>query len=202
MNGYSDRINHALAFAAKHHDQRVRQGARLPYVTRAANVAIILTRYGCDESCVVAGILHDAVEDSAQSGWTFAMLSARIGEKFGDDSVRSALAVSRRCRDDTGNDLSRDERATDLLARITMADDAARWVLAANHVHSGNALLADLRRTMDAASVWHQFSGGRQTVLAWHHDILAALNSAGFEAPIMGELRATVGDLDASPDAG
>ena len=28
MNGYSDRINHALAFAAKHHDQQVRRGTR------------------------------------------------------------------------------------------------------------------------------------------------------------------------------
>ena len=31
--GYSDRINHALAFAAKHHDQQVRKGTRLPYLT-------------------------------------------------------------------------------------------------------------------------------------------------------------------------
>src|SRR6478672_4460651 len=47
--GYSDRINHALAFAAKHHDQEVRKGTRLPYVTRPANVAIILARYDQDE---------------------------------------------------------------------------------------------------------------------------------------------------------
>ena len=54
ITGYSDRINHALAFAAKHHDQQVRKGTRLPYLTHPANVAIILTRYNCDETTVVA----------------------------------------------------------------------------------------------------------------------------------------------------
>ena len=41
--GYSDRVNHALAFAAKHHDQQVRRGTRAPYATHPANVAIILS---------------------------------------------------------------------------------------------------------------------------------------------------------------
>ena len=59
ITGYSDRINHALAFAAKHHDQRVRRGTRPPYLTHPANVAIILTRYGRDDQTVVSGILHD-----------------------------------------------------------------------------------------------------------------------------------------------
>jgi hypothetical protein len=201
VNGYSDRINHALAFAAKHHDQQVRKGARPPYLTRAANVAIILTRYACSETCVVAGILHDAVEDSAQSGWTHAMLSARIGEKFGEDALASALAVSRRRADNDGNELDRAERGADLLARLPAADEAARWVLAANHVHSGNALLADLRRTVDAASVWQRFAGGRPTTLAWHSEVHAALERCHFTAPIMVELRGTVQELETSPES-
>ena len=80
MLGYSDRINHALAFAAKHHDQQVRKGTRLPYVTRAPNVAVILTRYGSDETTVVSGILQDVVDDYLRDGWTRAMLDARLGE--------------------------------------------------------------------------------------------------------------------------
>ena len=61
--GYSDRINHALAFAAKHHDQQVRKGTRHPYLTHPATVAIILTRYGQDEETIVAGILHSSIAD-------------------------------------------------------------------------------------------------------------------------------------------
>ena len=61
VNGYSDVINHALAFAAKHHDRQVRKGTRLPYLTHPANVALILTRDGRDTDTVVAGILHDVI---------------------------------------------------------------------------------------------------------------------------------------------
>src|SRR3569833_1393465 len=68
--GYSDRINHAFAFAAKHHDRQVRKGTRLPYLTHPANVAVILTRYGQDEDTVVAGILHDVIEDCVRDGYT------------------------------------------------------------------------------------------------------------------------------------
>lgn len=68
MTGYSDRINHALAFAAKHHDQLVRRGTRPPYFTQPANIAVILTRYGLDEASVTAGILLEVVEDYAREG--------------------------------------------------------------------------------------------------------------------------------------
>ena len=62
--GYSDKINHAFAFAAKHHDRQVRKGTKLPYLTHPANVALILTRYGQADDTVVAGILHDVIEDT------------------------------------------------------------------------------------------------------------------------------------------
>ncbi len=67
MQGYSDRINHAFAFAAKHHDQQVRKGTRLPYLTQPANVAIILARYGQDDDTVVAGILVNSLAAFALS---------------------------------------------------------------------------------------------------------------------------------------
>src|ERR1041385_4615873 len=94
--GYSDAINHAFAFAAKHHDRQVRKGTKLPYLTHPANVAVILTRYGCDDETVVAGILHDVVEDCVRDGYTREMLESRIADKFGDDVLETVLAVTSR----------------------------------------------------------------------------------------------------------
>ena len=198
MNGYSDRINHALAFAAKHHDQQVRKGTRLPYVTHAANVALILTRYRCDEVTVVAGILHDVIEDCVRDGWTHAMLESRVAEKFGEDVLSVALSVTKRQLDDNGNEMDRDERNIDYLSRLAAADERAHWVCAADKVHSGNATLADLRRTRDPGSVWGRFSGGRTSTVAWYRSVLDRLAAAGFAAPIMSELRETVKQLEAT----
>src|SRR3569832_278175 len=91
--GYSDRINHALAFAAKHHDRQVRKGTRLPYLTHPANVAVILTRYGQDEQTVVSGILHDVIEDCVRDGYTRDMHEQRIGVLFGGVVLVFVLVV-------------------------------------------------------------------------------------------------------------
>src|SRR5438105_9726288 len=110
IKGYSDRVNHALAFAAKHHDQQVRKGTRLPYLTHPANVAIILTRYERDESTVVAGILHDVIEDCVTRDYTREMLEQRIASKFGADVLDTVLAVTHRKYDEDGLELSSEER--------------------------------------------------------------------------------------------
>ena len=196
MNGYSDRINHALAFAAKHHDQQVRKGTRLPYVTHAANVGLILTRYGCDETTVVAGILHDVIEDCVRDGWTHAMLVSRIAEKFGDDALTVVLAVTKRKLDDHGNEMDRDERNADYLVRIGIAGDRARWVCAADMVHNGNAILADLRRTLDPESVWGRLTGGRTATAEWYRTVHDRMAIVGFDAPIMSELLGAVEQLE------
>jgi len=199
MNGYSDRINHALAFAAKHHDQQVRKGTRLPYVTHAANVALILTRYGCDETTVVGGILHDVVEDCVRDGWTHAMLVSRIAEKFGDDVLAVALGAARRRLDDTGNEMDRDEGIADYIERLASAGAPSHWICAADNIHNGNSTLADLRRTLDPTSVWGRFIGGRAGTVARYRAVYDRLTAIGFAAPIMAELRTTVEQLEAAP---
>lgn len=199
MHGYSDRINHALAFAAKHHDQQVRKGTRLPYLTHPANVAIILTRYGCDEGIVVAGILHDVVEDCVREGWTRAMLESRIAEKFGGDVLDNVLSVTKRKLDDDGNEMDRDERNGDYVARIGAASDAAKWVCAADKLHNASATLADLRRTVEPATVWSRLGGGQVGTLAFYRAVLDRLRSTGFAAPIMPELEAAIDALAGMP---
>lgn len=190
--GYSDRINHALAFAAKHHDQQVRKGTRLPYLTHPANVAIILTRYGCDETTVVAGILHDVVEDCVTKDYTREMLEQRIATKFGDDVLDTVLAVTHRKLDDDGEELSSEERKQDYLTRLAAASYRARWVCAADKLHNANSILSDLERTIQPDSVWNRFKVGKDGTVRWYRDVYHRLKDLGFDAPIMSELHQAV----------
>ena len=190
--GYSDAVNHAFAFAAKHHDRQVRKGTKLPYLTQPANVAVILTRYGRDEDTVVAGILHDVVQDCVRDGFSREMLEQRIGEKFGPGVLAIVLAVTQRRTDDDGVELSTEEKKADFLERLEKASEPALWVSAADKVHNANSVLSDLRRTVDPSSVWSRLPGGRATTVKWYRDVLDRLAQAGFEAPIVDELRAAV----------
>jgi (p)ppGpp synthase/HD superfamily hydrolase len=200
--GYSDRINHALAFAAKHHDRQVRKGTRLPYLTHPANVAVILTRYGQDEQSVVAGILHDVIEDCVRDGYTRAMLEQRIGDKFGPDVLDTVLAVTQRQVDEEGIELSSEERKDDYLARLAGASERARWVCAADKIHNGSTILADLKRTIDPDTVWSRFNAGRLGTVRWYRRVYERLRELGFDAPIMAELRDVAEDLEARGTAG
>ena len=197
INGYSDRINHALAFAAKHHDRQVRKGTRLPYLTHPANVAIILTRYGRDEDTVVAGILHDVIEDCVRENFTREMLEQRIGDKFGSAVLDTVLAVTQRNVDDGGNDLSSDERKDDYLERLSTAGESARWVCAADKLHNAGTIVADLKRTIDPSTVWGRFNVGRGGTVRWYRRVYERLRDLGFAAAIMDELRRVVEMLEA-----
>lgn len=195
MTGYSDRINHAFAFAAKHHDQQVRKGTRLPYLTHPANVAVILTRYGCADDTVVAGILHDVVEDCVRENWTHEMLVERIGRKFGDTVLDTVLTVTERRHDDDGVDMSYEDRKSDYLERLVNASADALWVCAADKVHNAQSILSDLRRTSFPETVWGRFSAGRDGTVLWYQRVADRLRAVGFSAPIVEELEAAAAEL-------
>lgn len=199
MAGYSDPINHAFAFAAKHHDQQVRKGTRYPYLTAAPNLAVILARYGQDDPTLVAGILHDVVEDCVRDGYSSEMLNRRVGDKFGEEVLATVLTVIERRFDDEGIELSHSERKDDLLDRLASAADRARWIAAADHLQSGGTLLADLRRTDFPEAVWSRFTSGREATIAWYrrmHDRLVELGFDSPDYPIMEELHDVVRSLE------
>jgi (p)ppGpp synthase/HD superfamily hydrolase len=197
ISGYSDRVNHALAFAAKHHDQQVRKGSRLPYLTHPANVAIILTRYGCDESTVVAGILHDVIEDCVTKDYTKDMLEQRIASKFGNDVLETVLMVTHRKHDEEGEELSSEEVRHDYLRRLEDASESALWVCAADKLHNASSVIADIQRTIEPGIIWSRFKAGKEGTVWWYRAVYSRLQEVGFKAPIMSELERTVEKLEA-----
>ena len=195
VTGYSDVINHAFAFAAKHHDRQVRKGTKLPYLTHPANVAVILTRYDRDNETVVAGILHDVIEDCVRDGYTRDMLEQRIGDKFGKKVLDTVLAVTYRRMDDDGIELSTEERKSDYLERLATASEEARWVCAADKIHNASTIISDLRRTVDPETVWSRF-GGKAANVGWYRRVYERLREVGFSAPIMAELDEATRELE------
>lgn len=57
-------IFEAIEFATKAHKGQVRKGTKIPYITHPLGVAKILLQNDCLQEIVVAGILHDTVEDA------------------------------------------------------------------------------------------------------------------------------------------
>ena len=89
MHGYSDRINHAFAFAAKYYGAVAPAGSGMDYMAHPANVAVILSRYGCDQITIVGGILHHVLEEAIPDKRP--VLERKISDKFGP----VALAIAK-----------------------------------------------------------------------------------------------------------
>ena len=73
-----NKIHNAIIYAAKKHEGQVRKGTDTPYIVHPMEVMQILTAAGCGEDVIVAGILHDTVEDTDA---TLEEISALFGEK-------------------------------------------------------------------------------------------------------------------------
>ena len=61
---YSLKLYDAIELAARAHHGQVRKGSEIPYLVHPLAVAGILIQANCPEHLVIAGILHDTLEDT------------------------------------------------------------------------------------------------------------------------------------------
>ena len=80
---YTERMNDAVQFVIEVHQlvggPQYRKGKAVPYVTHPLAVGLILSQAGASEDIVLAGILHDVIEDSdSRKAITKEMISERF----------------------------------------------------------------------------------------------------------------------------
>jgi (p)ppGpp synthase/HD superfamily hydrolase len=171
-HGYSDRVAHALAFAAKHGAPLARPGMAGTYVTHPANIAVILARYGCDETCLVAGVLGYLVNE-AEPGRQ-ADLRQRIGEKFGSKVAEVVDQVFEPRYDTRGKQRGWKAWKMDFLANLALAEPRALEVCSATQIHLCGSMLTDLRRL--GVEYLSQFApASAEEIIWWYSELAAAL---------------------------
>lgn len=186
--GYSDRIAHALAFAAKHGATSNRRTGSITWPTRPANVAVILARYGCDEATIVAGILA-ALLNELDPGRQEA-LTARLAGKFDHKAIDAAKQVLEPRHDDRGRPRSWEAYKLEFLANLALADQRALDVCAANEIYQCGVLVTDVRR-LGIEYLSSYAPGGAEAVLGWFAEVIASLegHATGPRSGMLAELR-------------
>jgi len=144
MHGYSDRINHALAFAAKHYGTVQGPERTMAYLAHPANIAIILARYGCEDLTVVAGILHRVLEEAPPHERE--ALEAKVLEKFGPVVLATACDVLEPRHDALGRLRAWRTCKREFLVQIADAEPRGLDICAADEIHSCGAAIRIVRR--------------------------------------------------------
>ena len=60
----NDLIARALRLAALSHKNDTRKGKELPYIVHPVEVAMILQENGMEDDIIIAGLLHDILDDT------------------------------------------------------------------------------------------------------------------------------------------
>lgn len=76
----SEKILEAMKFAAEAHKEQLRKEGG-PYISHPATVGLILARAGFPEEVIIAGILHDVIEDTS---YTYDDINFGFGQSVAD----------------------------------------------------------------------------------------------------------------------
>jgi (p)ppGpp synthase/HD superfamily hydrolase len=174
MHGYSDRINHAFAFAAKYYGATAPVGAGMDYLAHPANVAIILARYGCDQVTIVGGILHHVLEESAADRRP--TLERKIADKFGPVALAIARDALEPKYDRRGAERPWQPCKQEYLTQLATADPRALDVCVAYEIHSCGSTITALRRLGVEYLRTLSRAGSEQTIW-WYRSMLEVLDS-------------------------
>ena len=194
MLGYSDRINHAFAFAAKYHGAMAPPGAGMDYVAHPANVAVILARYGCEQATIVAGILHHVLEEATAEHR--AVLEQKISDKFGPVVLAIARDAVEPKLDRRGAERSWQSCKQEYLTLLALAEPRALDIIVADELHACGSTITALRRLGLEYLRTVSRAGSDQTIW-WYRSMLEVLDSRS-EWPrreMLSELRVLSTDL-------
>lgn len=163
----SPRLESALRWAAECHHGQTRKGGSIPYVQHVVAVAMILGRLGCTEDVVIAGLLHDVVEDTTA---TLDDVRDRFGNLVGD-LVAHCSEVK---LDDQGRKRPWIDRKRDHLTALLSAPPEARAVILADKLHNLTSIIADLN---EGRHVWSLFNAERERVLWYYRESISTLGT-------------------------
>ncbi len=181
----SARFEEALTYAARLHARQKRKGTAIPYVTHLMAVAAIVGEAGGSEDQIIAGLLHDAVED--QGG---APVLAEIRRRFGP----AVAGIVDGCTDtDQIPKPPWRARKEAYLAHLEEAPPEVLLVSCADKLHTARAIVADLREL--GSEVWSRFSVGSGESLWYYESLCAAFRSRGLTERLVGELERTVAEM-------
>jgi (p)ppGpp synthase/HD superfamily hydrolase len=186
MTAYSQRYEAALILTARAHRHQNRKGSDIPYIVHPVHVSLILLRYGFAEDVVIAGLLHDVVEDQP-------VPLSDIEAQFGPEVAQMVASVTEQ-KQENGRERRWEDRKREALDELSRASTETLAIKAADALHNTRVLAFDLRRM--GPSLWSYFTRGPQGSL-WYYRSLAEIVRKHLDAhPLVDELDEAIAGLE------
>ena len=154
-------IHRAIEFATIKHQGQYRKGTKTPYIVHPMEVMYILSQNGCGEEIVVAGILHDTLEDTKT---TREELEYYFGPKV-------AEMVACETEDKTK---SWHERKQATIDRLKSADYDVKLIRCADQLANIRSLFDTLK--VEGDKTWTFFKAGKEDTEWYYRGVIDAMS--------------------------
>lgn len=155
---YTNKIKKAINFAILTHEvtqKQKRKGKDIAYITHPLTVGIILSRAGASEDVVVAGILHDTIEDSTKEN---KVTKLKIQELFGDKVAELVSDVT-----EENKELTWEERKNEAREHLKIMPLDSLMVKTADLISNTTEILEDFDNV--GFAVFDRFNADKLSVL-------------------------------------
>jgi hypothetical protein len=158
-------IHEAIIFATQKHnaaEQPNRKGTEIPYVTHPMEVMQILTANDCSEDVIVAGVLHDTLEDTFTT-------PEEISEKFGQNILEIVQSES--------EDKSKtwEERKQATIDHLKTASMETKLVCCADKLANLRSMAKD--KATDGDTLWQRFKAPKDRIEWYYKSVYSALHN-------------------------
>jgi hypothetical protein len=178
---YSIAIQKAVRFSMKTHEvyqKQKRKGKDIPYITHPLTVGLILARAGADENTIVAGILHDTMEDSIPAK---KVTREMIEERFGAEAALLVESVT-----ETKRDLPWADRKQEALEHIKTFSNNSVLLKSADVISNTSEILADFET--NGEEIFTRFNASKADLLGNYIRTMTALIEKWSDSPLVGDL--------------
>lgn len=146
-------LHEAIVFATRAHKGQLRKGTDLDYISHPLEVLQILTEMQAPLEVLIAGILHDTIEDTP-------VTLAEITEHFGE---KTAALVAAHSEDKSK---SWKERKQQTIIKTTEAPLQVKLMVAADKISNLRSMAHDYQEAGD--HLWKRFHATKQEI-AWYY---------------------------------
>lgn len=150
-------IQKAIVFATLKHQNQKRKGTDIPYIVHPMEVMQILTDMRCNENIIIAGILHDTLENTATS-------PKEICDIFGQDILKIVQSESE------DKSKSWKERKQNTINHLKDASPESKIVCFADKFSNIRSMLRDKENI--GQQLWQRFNAHKEQI-EWYYRSIA-----------------------------
>lgn len=160
------KIQRAIKRASILHLGQKRKSDGSPYILHPYSVAFILAHYSDDEDLVIAGLLHDVLEDV--DGYGREDMEKEFGERV--TQLVSDVSEDKDLKKEKGAKASWVERKTKYLEHLKRASSDSVILSCADKIHNLSSLLEDHRER--GGTIWEKFNASKDEKLWYYGEVL------------------------------